>query len=100
MEPTHPDRLVGNVTAPSAGGFPGPGGEVSENAASFSGEHSIRFPSPHRLMGGILETVCMIGPRSIRSIHRTPWFSMESPGVPIFPLQPGSGCVLFLLRRT
>ncbi|MGI6300761.1 MAG: hypothetical protein ACOX52_06865 [Verrucomicrobiota bacterium] len=28
MEPTHPDRLVGNVTAPSAGGFPGPDGEV------------------------------------------------------------------------
>ncbi len=22
MEPTHPDRLVENVTAPSAGGFP------------------------------------------------------------------------------
>ncbi|MGI6300856.1 MAG: hypothetical protein ACOX52_07365 [Verrucomicrobiota bacterium] len=29
MEPTHPDRLVENVTAPSAGGFPGPDGEVS-----------------------------------------------------------------------
>ncbi|MGI6300377.1 MAG: hypothetical protein ACOX52_04865 [Verrucomicrobiota bacterium] len=29
MEPTHPDRLVENVTAPSAGGFPAPGGEVS-----------------------------------------------------------------------
>ncbi|MGI6301999.1 MAG: hypothetical protein ACOX52_13235 [Verrucomicrobiota bacterium] len=28
MEPTHPDRLVENVTAPSAGGFPGPVGEV------------------------------------------------------------------------
>ncbi|MGI6300376.1 MAG: hypothetical protein ACOX52_04860 [Verrucomicrobiota bacterium] len=28
MEPTHPDRLVENVTAPSAGGFPGPNGEV------------------------------------------------------------------------
>ena len=28
MEPTHPDRLVENVTAPSAGGFPGPEGEV------------------------------------------------------------------------
>ena len=28
MEPTHPDRLVENVTAPSAGGFPGPDGEV------------------------------------------------------------------------
>ena len=27
MEPTHPDRLVENVTAPSAGGFPGPDGE-------------------------------------------------------------------------
>ena len=26
MEPTHPDRLVENVTAPSAGGFPGPDG--------------------------------------------------------------------------
>ncbi|MGI6299611.1 MAG: hypothetical protein ACOX52_00910 [Verrucomicrobiota bacterium] len=23
MEPTHPDRLAENVTAPSAGGFPG-----------------------------------------------------------------------------
>ncbi|MGI6304205.1 MAG: hypothetical protein ACOX52_24620 [Verrucomicrobiota bacterium] len=29
MEPTHPDRVVENVTAPSAGGFPGPDGEVS-----------------------------------------------------------------------
>ncbi|MGI6301045.1 MAG: hypothetical protein ACOX52_08320 [Verrucomicrobiota bacterium] len=29
MEPPHPDRLVENVTAPSAGGFPGPDGEVS-----------------------------------------------------------------------
>jgi hypothetical protein len=29
MEPTHPDRLLENVTAPSAGGFPGPDGEVS-----------------------------------------------------------------------
>ncbi|MGI6300637.1 MAG: hypothetical protein ACOX52_06235 [Verrucomicrobiota bacterium] len=28
MEPTHPDRLVENVAAPSAGGFPGPDGEV------------------------------------------------------------------------
>ncbi|MGI6299647.1 MAG: hypothetical protein ACOX52_01095 [Verrucomicrobiota bacterium] len=28
MEPTHPDWLVENVTAPSAGGFPGPDGEV------------------------------------------------------------------------
>ena len=28
MEPTHPDKLVENVTAPSAGGFPGPDGEV------------------------------------------------------------------------
>ncbi|MGI6302099.1 MAG: hypothetical protein ACOX52_13745 [Verrucomicrobiota bacterium] len=28
MEPIHPDRLVENVTAPSAGGFPGPDGEV------------------------------------------------------------------------
>ncbi|MGI6302819.1 MAG: hypothetical protein ACOX52_17430 [Verrucomicrobiota bacterium] len=28
MEPTHPDRLVENVTAPFAGGFPGPVGEV------------------------------------------------------------------------
>ncbi|MGI6302577.1 MAG: hypothetical protein ACOX52_16185 [Verrucomicrobiota bacterium] len=28
MEPTHPDRLVENATAPSAGGFPGPDGEV------------------------------------------------------------------------
>ncbi|MGI6300891.1 MAG: hypothetical protein ACOX52_07545 [Verrucomicrobiota bacterium] len=28
MEPTHPDRLVENVTAPSAGGFSGPDGEV------------------------------------------------------------------------
>ncbi|MGI6300425.1 MAG: hypothetical protein ACOX52_05110 [Verrucomicrobiota bacterium] len=28
MEPTHSDRLVENVTAPSAGGFPGPDGEV------------------------------------------------------------------------
>ena len=29
MEPIHPDRLVENVTAPSAGGFPGPDGEGS-----------------------------------------------------------------------
>ncbi|MGI6304045.1 MAG: hypothetical protein ACOX52_23810 [Verrucomicrobiota bacterium] len=28
MEPTHPDRLLENVTAPSAGGSPGPDGEV------------------------------------------------------------------------
>ncbi|MGI6300577.1 MAG: hypothetical protein ACOX52_05930 [Verrucomicrobiota bacterium] len=28
MEHTHPDRLVENVTAPSAGGFSGPDGEV------------------------------------------------------------------------
>jgi hypothetical protein len=29
MEPTHPDRWVENVTAPSAGGFPDPDGEDS-----------------------------------------------------------------------
>ncbi|MGI6303026.1 MAG: hypothetical protein ACOX52_18485 [Verrucomicrobiota bacterium] len=29
MEPTHPHRLVENVTAPSAGGFPDPDGGVS-----------------------------------------------------------------------
>jgi hypothetical protein len=29
MEPTHSDRLLENVTAPSAGGFPGPDGEDS-----------------------------------------------------------------------
>ncbi|MGI6302016.1 MAG: hypothetical protein ACOX52_13320 [Verrucomicrobiota bacterium] len=28
MDPTHLDRLVENVTAPSAGGSPGPNGEV------------------------------------------------------------------------
>ncbi|MGI6302602.1 MAG: hypothetical protein ACOX52_16310 [Verrucomicrobiota bacterium] len=28
MDPTHPDRLVENVTAPSAGGFPGPDGKA------------------------------------------------------------------------
>ncbi|MGI6303881.1 MAG: hypothetical protein ACOX52_22955 [Verrucomicrobiota bacterium] len=28
MEPTHPDRLVENATAPSAGGSPDPDGEV------------------------------------------------------------------------
>jgi hypothetical protein len=28
MEPTHPDRLVENATAPSAGGFPGPDGKA------------------------------------------------------------------------
>jgi hypothetical protein len=28
MEPTHSDKLVENVTAPSAGGFPGPDSEV------------------------------------------------------------------------
>ena len=28
MAPTHPDRLVENATAPSAGGFPDPDGEV------------------------------------------------------------------------
>ncbi|MGI6303735.1 MAG: hypothetical protein ACOX52_22145 [Verrucomicrobiota bacterium] len=33
MEPTHPDRLVENVTAPSAGGFPGPDGENSRRGA-------------------------------------------------------------------
>ena len=33
MEPTHPDRVVGNVTAPSAGGFPGPDGEDSRRGA-------------------------------------------------------------------
>ncbi|MGI6304202.1 MAG: hypothetical protein ACOX52_24605 [Verrucomicrobiota bacterium] len=27
MEPTHPDRVVENVTAPSAGGFPDGNGE-------------------------------------------------------------------------
>ena len=32
MEPTHPDRLIENVTAPSAGGFPdGEATEVTEN---------------------------------------------------------------------
>ncbi|MGI6303574.1 MAG: hypothetical protein ACOX52_21320 [Verrucomicrobiota bacterium] len=100
MEPTHPDRLVGNVTAPSAGGFPGPGEEVSENAASFSGEHSIRFPSPHRLMGGILETVCMIGPRRSAQYTERLGFLWKARAFPFSPLQPGSGCVLFLLRRT
>ena len=34
MEPTHPDRLVENVTASSAGGFPGPDGKA--RAALFS----------------------------------------------------------------
>ncbi|MGI6303349.1 MAG: hypothetical protein ACOX52_20145 [Verrucomicrobiota bacterium] len=29
MEPTHPHGQVENVTAPSAGGFPNPDGEVS-----------------------------------------------------------------------
>ncbi|MGI6300689.1 MAG: hypothetical protein ACOX52_06505 [Verrucomicrobiota bacterium] len=29
MEPTHPDRLVENATAPFAGGFSDPDGEVS-----------------------------------------------------------------------
>ncbi|MGI6301368.1 MAG: hypothetical protein ACOX52_09980 [Verrucomicrobiota bacterium] len=33
MEPTHPDKLVENVTAPSAGGFPGPDGEDSRRGA-------------------------------------------------------------------
>ncbi|MGI6301699.1 MAG: hypothetical protein ACOX52_11675 [Verrucomicrobiota bacterium] len=28
MEPTHPDKLVENATATSAGGFLGPDGEV------------------------------------------------------------------------
>ncbi|MGI6304203.1 MAG: hypothetical protein ACOX52_24610 [Verrucomicrobiota bacterium] len=33
MEPTHPDRVVENVTAPSAGGSPGPDGENSRRGA-------------------------------------------------------------------
>ena len=33
MEPTHPDKLVENVTAPSAGGFPAPDGENSRRGA-------------------------------------------------------------------
>ncbi len=33
MEPTHPDRVVENVTAPSAGGFPDPDGEDSRRGA-------------------------------------------------------------------
>ena len=42
MEPTHPDKLVENVTAPSAGGFPGPDREVIENAATFSDDLQLR----------------------------------------------------------
>ena len=37
MEPTHPDRLVENVTAPSAGGSPDPDGK----AATFSDNPSL-----------------------------------------------------------
>jgi hypothetical protein len=39
MDPTHPDRLVENVTAPSAGGFPdGEGGwKVKGNQESHEG---------------------------------------------------------------
>jgi hypothetical protein len=37
MEPTHPDRLVENVAAPSAGGFPDGHGEDRLEAATFSG---------------------------------------------------------------
>ncbi|MGI6301550.1 MAG: hypothetical protein ACOX52_10905 [Verrucomicrobiota bacterium] len=33
MKPTHPDRLVENATAPSAGGFPAPDGENSRRGA-------------------------------------------------------------------
>jgi hypothetical protein len=35
MEPTHPDRLVENVTAPSAGGFPGPDGKAATISDDF-----------------------------------------------------------------
>ncbi|MGI6301238.1 MAG: hypothetical protein ACOX52_09310 [Verrucomicrobiota bacterium] len=33
MEPTHPHGQVENATAPSAGGFPDPDGEVSRRGA-------------------------------------------------------------------
>ncbi len=50
MEPTHPDRLVENVTAPSAGGFPGWGGlpqgrRVWEGDAATSGSYQ-QLPWP------------------------------------------------------
>ncbi|MGI6299581.1 MAG: hypothetical protein ACOX52_00760 [Verrucomicrobiota bacterium] len=52
MEPTHPDRLVENVTAPSAGGFPGPDGEVR-----------LRMRLPFRTgssqISGTLSSVCL-----------------------------------------
>jgi len=35
MEPSHPDKLVENATAPSAGGFPDPAGKVD----TFSYDH-------------------------------------------------------------
>jgi len=44
MEPTHPQRQVENATAPSAGGFPGPDGEVRLR---------MRLPFRTRSSGGI-----------------------------------------------
>ncbi|MGI6300623.1 MAG: hypothetical protein ACOX52_06165 [Verrucomicrobiota bacterium] len=56
MEPTHPDRLVENVTAPSAGGFPGPDGENSRRGGMGSGVEMI----PGTGSVGCLETENLI----------------------------------------
>ena len=48
MEPTHPDRLVENVTAPSEGGFPGPDGEVR-----LSMRLPFRIPSSDEQAGAV-----------------------------------------------
>ncbi|MGI6300737.1 MAG: hypothetical protein ACOX52_06745 [Verrucomicrobiota bacterium] len=47
MDPTHPHNQVENVTAPSAGGFPGPDGEDSRRSAEAqrgrAGNSEIRW---------------------------------------------------------
>ncbi|MGI6300690.1 MAG: hypothetical protein ACOX52_06510 [Verrucomicrobiota bacterium] len=47
MEPTHPDRLVGNATSSSAGGPPGPDGEVR-----------LRMRLPFRTGSGYIAETC------------------------------------------
>jgi hypothetical protein len=65
MDPTHLDRLVENVTAPSAGGSPGPNGEVRlrmrlpfRTGSSFAIDLSGQRPADHAVGGECPHDVC------------------------------------------
>jgi hypothetical protein len=65
MEPTHPDRLVENVTAPSAGGSPDPDGAVRlrmrlpfRTTASFKSRLAIRLLQASNLATACADQTC------------------------------------------